>query len=66
MVMEFVKAQGAWKNAGREMEMHMLEALRQMIAEKTGVRTVIIERAESTKEERASRALPGKPALVFA
>jgi len=66
LVMEFVKAQGAWKNAGREMEMHMLEALRQMIAEKTGVRTVIIERAESTKEERASRALPGKPALVFA
>lgn len=65
IVMEFVKEQGVWKNARRELEIEMLEALKQMIVEKTGVKTVIIEEAERSKEKRASRALPGKPALVF-
>ncbi|RLG44120.1 MAG: hypothetical protein DRN92_08500 [Thermoproteota archaeon] len=65
LVVEFVKEQGVWKNAGREMEKQMFEALKAMITEKTGVKKVIIEEAERSEEKRASRALPGKPALVF-
>ncbi len=65
LVMEFVKEQGVWNNAGREMEKQMFESLKAMIAEKTGVKNVIIEEAEHSEEKRAPRALPGKPALVF-
>ena len=61
---EFSKAQGVWKSTEKAVEVQMFECLARMISNKVGVE-VLIEEASRTDQPRASRAMPGKPALLF-
>lgn len=65
---EIARREGKWPYSTREAEIEMLKTLRQMIIDRTGLEDVkIMEEEKATYDPmgKASRALPGKPALYL-
>ena len=65
LVQRIVKAGRLWKFTDPQIELEVFQKFADFIAKETGLKQVVIKRAEEEKHPKAEQALPGKPAILL-